>query len=70
MDAVSYNRDAWNKESLSGNPWCEPVDPETIQAAKAGGWKVILTPNKSVPQDWFGRMNGKKVLSLASGGGQ
>ena len=70
MDTVSYNRDAWNRESLSGSRWCEPVDSETIRAAKEGEWQVILTPNKSVPRDWFGNLSGKKVLCLASGGGQ
>ena len=70
MDTVSYNREAWNKESLKGSRWCEPVDAEMIKAAKAGEWSVILTPNKSVPQEWFGDLGGKKVLCLASGGGQ
>jgi len=70
MDPVSYNRDAWNKESLEGSRWCEPVDSETIKAAKEGEWAVILTPNKSVPRDWFGDLAGRKVLCLASGGGQ
>lgn len=31
---------------------------------------MILTPNKSVPPEWFGKIKGKKVLCLASGGGQ
>ena len=29
-----------------------------------------LTPTKSVPHEWFGDLKGKKVLGLASGGGQ
>ena len=35
-----------------------------------GNWSVILTPNKTVPSEWFGNIKGKKVLCLASGGGQ
>lgn len=31
---------------------------------------MILTPNKSVPAAWFGNLKAKKVLCLASGGGQ
>ncbi|WOO43323.1 class I SAM-dependent methyltransferase [Rubellicoccus peritrichatus] len=70
MNTVSYNRDAWNKQSRSGSRWSQPVDSSVIASAKAGEWEVILTPNKSVPQGWFGNLSGKKVLCLASGGGQ
>jgi ubiquinone/menaquinone biosynthesis C-methylase UbiE len=31
---------------------------------------VLLTPNKYVPQEWFPALKGKKLLGLASGGGQ
>jgi SAM-dependent methyltransferase len=31
---------------------------------------VRLTPNKPVPHAWFGDLRGKKLLGLASGGGQ
>jgi ubiquinone/menaquinone biosynthesis C-methylase UbiE len=31
---------------------------------------VFLTPTKPVPHAWFGELRGKKVLGLASGGGQ
>lgn len=69
-DIVSYNRSAWNRQSKAGSRWCEPVDPEVIQAARDGDWNVILTPNKTVPKAWFGELPGKRVLCLASGGGQ
>ncbi len=70
MDTASYNRNAWNKQSKEGNRWSVPVSSEVINAAKSGDWNVILTPNKSVPREWFGDLRGKKVLCLASGGGQ
>lgn len=71
MDVPAYNRAAWNKESKSGSSrWCQPVSAETIRAAQQGNWSVILTPNKSVPSAWFGKLKGKRVLCLASGGGQ
>ncbi len=70
MDTVSYNRNAWNKQSKEGNRWSIPVSSEVIHAAKSGDWNVILTPNKSVPRDWFGDLNRKRILCLASGGGQ
>src|SRR5690606_16705347 len=67
---VSYNRDAWNKQSRSGSRWCSPIDSETVRLAREGTWSVILTPNKSVPHNWFGDLKGKQLLCLASGGGQ
>lgn len=71
MDVPTHNRAAWNKESKSGSSrWCQPVSAETIRAAQQGNWSVILTPNKSVPPDWFGKIKDKNVLCLASGGGQ
>jgi SAM-dependent methyltransferase len=61
---------AWNKESTSGSRWCQAVTSDEIGAARRGTWSVILTPNKGVPPDWFGNLKGKRVLCLASGGGQ
>jgi SAM-dependent methyltransferase len=70
MDIVEHNRAAWNRESKGPSRWCQPVSSEEIQAAQKGKWGVILTPNKNVPSDWFGDVKGKKILCLASGGGQ
>ena len=33
-------------------------------------WRVLLTPTKPVPRQWIGDLREKKVLGLASGGGQ
>lgn len=70
MDIVSHNRDAWNRESREGSAWCMPVSDDVIAAARAGTWSVILTPSKPVPAAWLGDVQGKRVLCLASGGGQ
>lgn len=59
--------DRWVKE---GWEWGTPIDQETYLKAKQGEWQVVLTPTKAVPKDWFGDLHGKKVLGLASGGGQ
>lgn len=70
-DLVEHNRQAWNRQSRSGDSrWCEPVSAEVIRAARSGAWQVILTPNRPVPRDWFGDLAGARVLCLASGGGQ
>lgn len=70
MDILQYNREAWNRQSRQGSPWCTPVSSHQISAARAGNWSVILTPNKKVPSAWFGGLEGKDLLCLASGGGQ
>ena len=70
MDIVEYNRASWNAQSKNGSRWCKPVSTEEIEAARNGNWKVILTPNKSVPHEWFGSLKQKRILCLASGGGQ
>jgi SAM-dependent methyltransferase len=71
MDVLQYNRDAWNRQSTSGDSrWCEPVDSTTIAAARTGNWALILTPTLTVPAAWFGEIRDARVLCLASGGGQ
>ena len=70
MNILQHNREAWNRESRGGSPWARPVDAEVIKEALAGRWEVILTPNRPVPRHWFGDLQGKRVLCLASGGGQ
>lgn len=71
MNVVAYNRAAWNQQSKAGIcRWCQPVSTEEILAARQGNWRVVLTPNKTVPESWWGGVAGKKVLCLASGGGQ
>lgn len=70
MDITSHNREAWNRQSVSGSRWSQPVSEAIIGSARAGDWGVILTPNKIVPKEWFGEIAGKRLLGLASGGGQ
>ena len=59
--------DRWIGE---GWEWGRPIDHETYLRAAAGEWDVLLTPTKPVPHEWFGELRGKKLLGLASGGGQ
>ena len=70
VDVLEFNRKAWNQQSRNNSQWSVPVSDETIAAAQSGDWGVILTPLKAVPKSWFGHLTGKKVLCLASGGGQ
>ncbi len=59
--------DRWVQE---GWEWGVPVSHETYLRAKAGDWQMLLTPTKPVPREWFGDLRGRRVLGLASGGGQ
>lgn len=65
-----HNRQAWDRESNSGSEWSRPVDAAAIEQARRGQWEIVLTPQKPVPRAWFGELAGKRVLCLASGGGQ
>ena len=59
--------DSW---VANGWEWGKPIDHETYERALAGDWFVLLTPTKPVPKEWFGDLRGKRLLGLASGGGQ
>lgn len=71
MDYVKENSKIWDNRAKNGDTWSIPVTSEMIQNARNGIWNIVLTPQKSVPKDWFPRdMGSQKVLCLASGGGQ
>lgn len=70
MDHLRHNRAVWNRLSTEGSVWARPVDAETVARARAGEWRIILTPKLPVPREWLGEVRGRDVLCLASGGGQ
>lgn len=59
--------DRWIEE---GWEWGRPVSHAVYLEAMEGRWDVVLTPTKPVPHEWFGELKGRRVLGLASGGGQ
>ncbi len=67
QDINAATIDKWIEE---GWEWGKPISHEEYIQAKEGNWNVVLTPTKNVPHHWFGDLKGKKVLGLASGGGQ
>lgn len=69
IDFLHHNESAWNKQALQQNEWSKPVSTELIKAAKEGKWDVHLTP-KPLNKAWLGDVKGKKILCLASAGGQ
>jgi ubiquinone/menaquinone biosynthesis C-methylase UbiE len=70
MDILEHNRKAWDRQVENQNKWTVPVSPEEIAEARQGRWKIVLTPTKPVPLEWFPPIKGLDVLCLASGGGQ
>lgn len=67
QDINAKTIDRWVEE---GWEWGQPISHETYLRAVEGEWDVLLTPTKPVPHAWFGDLRGKKILGLASGGGQ
>jgi len=67
---LEHNRTAWNEEVKKGNQWTIPATKEEIEKAKGGNYQIVLTPFKPVPEEWLGDIKGKRILCLASGGGQ
>ncbi|MCL2522200.1 MAG: class I SAM-dependent methyltransferase [Erysipelotrichales bacterium] len=59
--------DRWVKD---GWEWGVPISSEACADAKKGKWDVLLTPTINVPKDWFPTLKAKKLLGLASAGGQ
>ncbi|MBQ3869639.1 MAG: class I SAM-dependent methyltransferase [Clostridia bacterium] len=70
MDYQEINSKTIDRWVDEGWEWGIPIDHETYLKALSGEWNVLLTPTKSVPHKWFGDIRGKKILGLASGGGQ
>ena len=67
QDINSKVIDKWCEE---GWEWGKPITHEQFINAKKGLWDVVLTPTIPVPHKWFGDLKDKKILGLASGGGQ
>ena len=67
QDINAATIDRWIEE---GWEWGKPNSQDDYVKAQKGEWDVLLTPTKPVPHEWLGDLRGKKVLGLASGGGQ
>lgn len=70
MDYQDINAQTIDRWIDEGWEWGKPIDHDTYERAANGDWSVLLTPTKPVPKSWFGDLRGKKLLGLASGGGQ
>ena len=60
----------------AGWEWGVPITREVFADAQNGTWDVLLSPIQPVPHEWFlpflknNRLDGARLLGLASGGGQ
>jgi len=60
----------------NGWVWGIMITHDEYKQAQNGIWDMVLTPTKPVPHDWFlpylknERLDGVRILGLASGGGQ
>lgn len=71
MTYIVANSQIWDKRSENNDVWSIPVSKEEVERARKGKWSIVLTPAKPVPANWFPeKLEGKKVLCLAGGGGQ
>ena len=73
MNPINYqkiNQQTINNWIDNGWEWGQPISHTEFEEAQNGNFTVKLTPTKSVPKNWIGDLRGKKVLGLASGGGQ
>ncbi|MDD5864138.1 MAG: methyltransferase domain-containing protein [Firmicutes bacterium] len=70
MNYQDYNAAAIDRWVENGWRWGQPLSHEAYLEATKGNWAVLLTPTKPVPRDWFDELKGKRILGLASGGGQ
>jgi SAM-dependent methyltransferase len=70
MDYTEINAKAVDRWIEDGWEWGVPISHEQFEDALNGKWSMLLTPNKPVPKEWYPDLRGKKVLGLASGGGQ
>lgn len=71
MKHIEENKKIWDKRSENNDIWSIPITSEMVRLAKKGKWSIVLTPQKPVPPSWFPQnLTNKKILCLASGGGQ
>jgi SAM-dependent methyltransferase len=73
MDTINYtdiNAKTIDRWIENGWEWGVPITHDDYIKAKNGEWNVLLTPTKYVPKNWFPNLFNKKLLGLASGGGQ
>ena len=70
MNYTDINAKTIDRWVEQGWEWGTPITHEDFIKAINGEWNVVLTPTKYVPKKWIQNLKHKKLLGLASGGGQ
>ncbi len=70
MNYIEHNKATIARWVAQGWEWSIPMSHADFIRAKAGDYRLLLTPTIPVPPVWLGDVAGKRVLALASGGGQ
>lgn len=64
---IKLNKERWNNVD---NKYTTPLTHDELEEIKGKPICVGLTVGKLVPESWFEKAKGKKILGLACGGGQ
>lgn len=70
LDYTNINERSWDKWVSEKCIWTLPITHQKFVNAQNGDMELYLTPLKMVPKNWYFPLKNKKILGLASGGGQ
>ncbi len=70
MEYTNINAETIDRWVNEGWQWGVPITHEEFAQAQNGKWRMLLTPTKPVPDEWYPEIAGKRILGLAAGGGQ
>ncbi len=70
LEYTKINSQTWDLWADNGCEWSVPISHEEYANVTKENFGVYLTPCITVPHEWFGDLKGKRLLGLASGGGQ
>ncbi len=70
IDYTKINSETWDLWSSEKCEWTLPISHEEYNKTTEENFAVYLTPCIPVPHAWFDGLCDKKILGLASGGGQ
>ena len=71
MSYTKTNENFWNIQSENSDGFTIPISTDEYKKIQLLKEPVVcLTSVKKVPLNWFPKLDGLKILGLASGGGQ
>jgi len=67
---VSINSNLWDKWANDNCVWSTPISHEEFIKISPTNYSLFASPITPIPKQWIGDVRGKRVLCLASAGGQ